>query len=59
MHVNRITLLPEEYPGRRYYPFNLKNFQQTKNILLHSPVTFFVGENGTGKSTLLEAICRK
>ena len=23
---------------------------------LHSEVTFFVGENGTGKSTLLEAI---
>lgn len=26
------------------------------NLKLHSPVTFFVGENGTGKSTLLEAI---
>lgn len=28
-------------------------------IRFRSPVTFFVGENGTGKSTLLEAIARK
>ena len=27
-----------------------------KEIVFSSPVTFFVGENGTGKSTLLEAI---
>ena len=25
-------------------------------LVFHRPVTFFVGENGTGKSTLLEAI---
>ncbi|MFR7760603.1 MAG: AAA family ATPase, partial [Peptoniphilus grossensis] len=36
----------------REIPF-LKNF---KGMDIDSPVTFFVGENGTGKSTLLEAL---
>ncbi len=27
-----------------------------RTLVFHRPVTFFVGENGTGKSTLLEAI---
>ena len=27
-----------------------------RQLCFHSPVTFFVGENGTGKSTILEAI---
>lgn len=27
-----------------------------ENLMFNSPVTFFVGENGTGKSTLLEAM---
>ena len=30
--------------------------KQVDSLTFHSPVTFFVGENGTGKSTLLEAI---
>ena len=30
--------------------------QDLSEIKFHQPVTFFVGENGTGKSTLLEAI---
>jgi predicted ATPase len=34
----------------------IKYFKQTKKLSLTSNVTFFVGENGTGKSTLLEAI---
>ena len=34
----------------------IKYLQQKRHLELHSPVTFFVGENGTGKSTLLEAI---
>ena len=56
MHLNRITFFPETYPTTEHYPFNLSVFQKTSNVDLSSPVTFFVGENGTGKSTLLEAM---
>jgi len=59
MHLKKITLFPEKYPTDKYYPFNLKLFHQTKNITFHAPVTFFVGENGTGKSTLLKAMCQQ
>ena len=34
----------------------IKYLKKEKEISFSSPVTFFVGENGTGKSTLLEAI---
>jgi len=41
------------------YPFNIPAVQYLRkagNLPLEKPVTFFVGENGTGKSTLVEAI---
>jgi predicted ATPase len=56
MHLHSVTLHPEKYPTRDRYPFNLPIFHQTKRIEFGSPVTLFVGENGTGKSTLLEAL---
>ena len=56
IHLKSITLLPEKYPTREHYPFILPLFHQTKHLALDTPVTFFVGENGTGKSTLLEAL---
>lgn len=56
MHIHQVNLHPEKYPTRDYYPFNLPIFYETRWIKFDSPVTFFVGENGTGKSTLLEAI---
>jgi predicted ATPase len=37
------------------YPFNLPALRSL-DIEFRSPVTFFVGENGTGKSTVIEAI---
>jgi predicted ATPase len=56
IHLKNITLLSEKYPTREHYPFTLPLFHQTKHLALDTPVTFLVGENGTGKSTLLEAL---
>jgi len=41
------------------YPFSLNIIKNLQTIAFPTPVTFFVGENGTGKSTLLEAIAYK
>ncbi len=59
MHLKRVRLHPDRYPTREHYPFNLDLFRQTDGVAFETPVTMFVGENGTGKSTLLEAIARR
>ncbi len=38
------------------YPFCLPVVRELDSLTFHPDVTFFVGENGTGKSTLIEAI---
>ena len=59
MHLNKISLKSENIPDKEKYPFNLKVFQKALDIHLESPVTFFIGENGAGKSTFLEAIAHR
>jgi predicted ATPase len=59
MHLKSVTLHPEQYPTREHYPFNLDIFRRTGGLDFRTPVTLFVGENGTGKSTLLEALAIK
>ncbi|TNF73280.1 MAG: ATP-binding cassette domain-containing protein [Bacteroidetes bacterium] len=59
VHLKKIHLDLNRYPTRDQYPFNLKIFQKATTLEFSSTVTFFVGENGTGKSTLLRALCRK
>ncbi len=38
------------------YPFVIPAIRELGTLAFPSPVTFFIGENGTGKSTLLEAL---
>jgi len=38
------------------YPFSLPIIRNLKEISFPTQVTFFIGENGTGKSTILEAM---
>ncbi|MFH0759454.1 MAG: AAA family ATPase [Bacteroidota bacterium] len=55
-HILSVTLQQDKFPDKNHYPFALPIFNFTKQLTFETPVTFFVGENGTGKSTLLEAI---
>jgi len=41
------------------YPFNIPAVAKLNSLKFHPDVTFIVGENGTGKSTLIEAIALK
>lgn len=38
------------------YLFEIEGLKKFKSLSFKKPITFFTGENGTGKSTLLEAI---
>ena len=38
------------------FPFDIPAVKFSKDVDLSNPVTFFIGDNGTGKSTLLETI---
>ena len=58
MHIQSLDLLHDTFPVDNCYPFNLEIFRKTETIAFTRPVTFFIGENGTGKSTLLRAIAR-
>eukprot|EP01034_Spumella_vulgaris_P008800 gene8800-11187_t len=51
--VYRNTDLPYE---AHEYPFSLSAVQTLKSLTFHADITFLVGENGMGKTTLLEAL---
>lgn len=42
--------------NRKVYPFNIPVLKNFKELEFNNPVTILVGENGLGKSTLIEAI---
>jgi predicted ATPase len=57
-HLQYVSFEKERYPDTGSYPFNLRLLKDAQHLPLGAPVTFFAGENGTGKSTLLRAISR-
>jgi predicted ATPase len=55
IHLRSIRLQPSG--NETAFPFNLPVVQSwPSTIELTTPITFFVGENGSGKSTVLEAL---
>lgn len=54
--LKKITLLREGVENWDSYPFSVPVIREFEEICFRSRITFFAGENGTGKSTLLEAI---
>jgi len=55
-YLRRIWLDPERVPDREAYPFCLPFLRDEFELNFDRPITIIVGENGTGKSTLLEGI---
>jgi predicted ATPase len=55
-YLREISLKRDKIPDPSKYPFSIPAVRQLQVLRFDPDVTFLVGENGTGKSTLLEAI---
>src|SRR3954451_1741465 len=55
-YLKRLWLDPAKISDRAAYPFCLPFLQDAFELSFTSAITIIVGENGTGKSTLLEGI---
>lgn len=54
--VKKITLERERIDSFNEYPFNIEVVKNFEELNFDCPVTFFIGENGVGKSTFIEAL---
>ncbi|AKB29775.1 ABC transporter, ATP-binding protein [Methanosarcina siciliae T4/M] len=55
-YIRYIELDREKVPSFSEYPFNLPAVRNLQSLSFHPKVTFIIGENGSGKSTILESI---
>jgi predicted ATPase len=54
--IRTVVLLRDRVPSFDVYPYCLPAIRSLESLALHPQVTFLIGENGTGKSTLIEAM---
>ncbi|MFJ8352653.1 AAA family ATPase [Bacillus paramycoides] len=54
--LKSVSLQKENIPSFSAYPYCLPAIRTLQSLVFHPNVTFIIGENGTGKSTLLEGI---
>jgi predicted ATPase len=55
-YIRSVKLNRDKVTSFSNYPFCLPAIRKLTDLKLHPKVTYIVGENGTGKSTILEAI---
>lgn len=55
-YLKRMELLRSRVTSFDRFPYCLPAFRNLETLAFHLKVTFFIGENGTGKSTLIEAL---
>src|SRR3954469_16779531 len=55
-YLKRVWLDPSQVRDREAYPFCLPIFPDDFDLNFDAAMTIIVGENGTGKSTILEGI---
>ena len=59
IYLKQVHIHSKKFPVRDAYPFNLKILHRTDTLKFKSGITLFIGENGTGKSTLLKALANR
>lgn len=55
-YLRQIQLKRQQVPTYNRYPFDLAVIRNLNTLDFHPKVTYIVGENGMGKSTLMESI---
>jgi predicted ATPase len=55
-YIKRLILKRDKIDNFEMYPFNIPSIKSLDELEFHEDVTFIVGENGSGKSTILEAL---
>jgi predicted ATPase len=55
-YLREISIRDNEDIDTARYPFSIPAVRDMNTLSFHPDVTFFIGENGAGKSTMLEAI---
>jgi predicted ATPase len=55
-YLREISIRDDADIDTAHYPFSIPAVRDMNTLSFHPDVTFFIGENGAGKSTMLEAI---